>query len=152
MIITGTFDVINGNYSVTNITSGTVCFTCQFIEGVGANTCYIEYSSLNTGLIDNITINRTNSIAATSCIKGFYTDIYSIRFYDDKHDKSPAIELNHQLITGLSIDNTLTTSCATESDIMFLTPSPTLTQCTSNIDTIIIIILINHHSLLFRAS
>uniref|UniRef100_A0A1X7UH69 Ig-like domain-containing protein n=1 Tax=Amphimedon queenslandica TaxID=400682 RepID=A0A1X7UH69_AMPQE len=136
-----TFDIINGNYSVTNITSGTVCFTCQFIEGVGTNTCYIEYSSLYTGLIGNITINRTDSIA-TSCIKGFYTDIYSIRFYDDKHDESPAIELDHQLITGLYIDNTLTTSCVTEgkstlaeSDTMYLTPSPTLIQCTRPVDT-----------------
>uniref|UniRef100_A0A1X7SRJ8 Uncharacterized protein n=1 Tax=Amphimedon queenslandica TaxID=400682 RepID=A0A1X7SRJ8_AMPQE len=48
--------------------------------------------------------------------------------------------LNHQLITGLYIDNTLTTSCVTEgkstlaeSDIMYLTPSPT--QCTRPVDT-----------------
>ena len=143
MIITGTFDVIDGNYSVTDITTGTVCFMCYFIKGSTTNTCYIEYSSLYTGVIGNTTINRISLMdnSATSCLNGFYTDIYTVRFYDDKHDESPAIELVHQMITGLSfVDNIPTTSCSyviTESYLLYSSslapsPSPSAIDCTSN--------------------
>ena len=52
----------------------------------------------------NTTILRKylNDTVVTDCLNGFYTDIYTIRFYDDKHDISPAIELNYQVLVGLA--------------------------------------------------
>ena len=81
------------------------------MEGVETN---IEYSSHTLG---NITLNRTIELIVLLPVVS-YTNIYSVRFYDDKHDESPAIELHHQLITGLLFVINTPTTCVTESDTM----------------------------------
>lgn len=125
----GTFEVIHGDWSVINTTTGTVCFTCYFAIGATTDNCYIEYSSLYTGLVGNATILKRpmNESVATKCLNGFYTDIYTIGFYDDKHDNSVAYELHYQLMTGLFFDNHIPVTSCISSELSLsshFSPSP----------------------------
>lgn len=105
--IIGSFQVQNASISVINESEGFVCFSCYFVEGALTNSCYVEYTSLYTETIGNMTAIKKplNQTVATKCDKGLYTDIYTVRFHDDKYDESAAIELKYQLVTGLPLDD-----------------------------------------------
>ena len=101
----GTFDVNGGSWFVSNTTTGTTCFICHFVKGSSTDSCYIEYKSFYTNVMGNATILKTflNDTVVEDCLNGFYSDVYTIKFYDDKHDILPAIELYNQLINGLPV-------------------------------------------------
>lgn len=100
----GSFQVQNASLSVGS--EGFVCFTCYFVEGALTNSCYVEYTSLYTETVGNMTAIKKplNQTVATKCDKGLYTDIYRVWFYDNRYDELAAIELKYQLVTGLPLD------------------------------------------------
>ena len=130
-VCTGSFSVLVGSVSVNDSNRGVVCFTCHLVEGAPTNGCFIEYISLYTEMTGNISIRRLlNDTRVTECKEGFYTDVYTVKFYDDKFDELVAYELNHQLITGLNFTTSSPLPSCTMVDDKILSPSPS--QCTCN--------------------
>lgn len=105
------------------------------MEGAAANgSCFIEYTALYTGLTGNVSITSRSSLNnVTECKEGFYTDVYSVKFYDNELDERVAFELNQVLIIGLSVNlSPLPTSCirAVQTDVSNMSSlSPTLCTC-----------------------
>ena len=84
----------------------------------------------------NTTILKTsfNDTVVTGCLNGFYSDVYTIMFYDDRHDISPAIELYYQLINGLPLVQTIMNECNNNNTSPLHLPSasfsPNYSDCT----------------------
>lgn len=99
----------------------------------------------------NTTISKIslNGTVVTDCLNGFYTDVYTIKFYDDRHDTSPAIELNYQLVVGLAspLHSSLysPSECNVSMSFISIFQSLTPSQCTcdgQSTNCIIMIIII----------